>query len=73
MSAWGIEELSTVRGVTEFRVLNFPYRWQLTKWVAEKPEKRRAAKPTDKLDRHLTLKAQKTSRSIQRDNRRMKA
>ena len=72
MAAWGIEELSTIREVTEFKVLRFQYRWMLNKWIAEKPETRRAAMSTSSLDTHLKFKAQVSHKTRFKDTRRVK-
>lgn len=52
MAAFGIEDLRD----DEYKVVRFPYRWQMTQWVAKKPQTRRSAKYSP-LDVHLKVKA----------------
>lgn len=54
MAAYGIEEL----GGGKYKVIRFPYRWQMKDWISKKPQKRRGAK-YDSLDHHLKMKAAK--------------
>ena len=68
MAAWGIEEL----GDGEYKVIKLPYRWQLKKWVAEKPDKRHTVKHTNELDKHLVVKAHRSSKTRFYDTRRVK-
>lgn len=52
MAAFGIEELTS----GEYKLIRFPYRWQMKEWVEKKPESRRGATYSP-LDQHLKVKA----------------
>ena len=54
MAAYGIEEL----GNDEYKVVRFPYRWQMIQWAGEKSQTRRPAKYSS-LDVHLKEKAKR--------------
>jgi hypothetical protein len=51
MAAWGIENM----GDDEYKVVRFPYRWQMKEWVAKKPARQPAIYSL--LDAHLKAKA----------------
>ena len=54
MAAFGIENM----GGDEYKIVRFPYRWQMKEWVAKKPARRRPA-IYSLLDAHLKNKAKR--------------
>jgi len=68
MAAWGIEEV----GKDCYKVIRFPYRWQMTEWIAKKPGKRRQS-GTSALDIHLKCKARTTRAITVNDTRRIRS
>lgn len=66
MAAFGIENM----GGGEYKVVRFPYRWQMKQWVEKKPQTRRPSKFSP-LDVHLKVKAARYAGPvILRDTRR---